>query len=83
MRIFKTTWFNRFARKNGIEDEALIAPVNDLEANVFDAGLGSGVYKKRLSREKGNQAVIGQSSVFGRMIEHSLYLAFPSLSKVT
>lgn len=51
MRIFKTAWFNRFARKNDIENEALIALVNDLEAGVFDADLGGGVFKKRLARE--------------------------------
>ena len=51
MRIFKTAWFNRFARKNDIEDEALIVLVNELEAGVFDADLGGGVFKKRLARE--------------------------------
>ena len=51
MRIFKTAWFNRFARKNDIKDEALVALINDLEAGIFDADLGGGVFKKRLARE--------------------------------
>lgn len=51
MRIFKTAWFNRIARKNDIADEVLLARANDLEAGIFDADLGGGVFKKRLARE--------------------------------
>lgn len=51
MRIFKTAWFNRFARKKEIDDSSLVALINELEAGIFDAELGGGVYKKRLARE--------------------------------
>ena len=50
MRIFKTTWFTRFASKEGISDEALTSAVVRLEADQFDADLGGGVYKQRLAR---------------------------------
>ncbi|MDR2177007.1 MAG: type II toxin-antitoxin system RelE/ParE family toxin [Treponema sp.] len=51
MRIFKNTWFTRFARKEGIEDSELKAIVNDvLEAGQAEAGLGGGVYKVRVAR---------------------------------
>lgn len=50
MRIFKTAWFNRFAKKQAIRDEALSALALDLEAGIYDADLGAGVYKKRLGR---------------------------------
>ncbi|MDR0551528.1 MAG: type II toxin-antitoxin system RelE/ParE family toxin, partial [Spirochaetaceae bacterium] len=32
MRVFKSKWFERFARKNGIGDEALRVAVEEIEA---------------------------------------------------
>jgi hypothetical protein len=49
MRIFKNTWFARFASKNGISDEELKALVKILEAGA-KAELGGDVYKQRLAR---------------------------------
>jgi hypothetical protein len=50
VRIFKNTWFTRFARKEGIADDELRDIVNQLEAGKWDANLGAGVYKQRISR---------------------------------
>ncbi|GHV44021.1 addiction module toxin RelE [Spirochaetia bacterium] len=51
MRIFKNTWFSRFARKEGIEDGELKVIVNEvLEADLADADYGGGVYKVRIAR---------------------------------
>ena len=50
MRVFKNTWFNRFADKEGIADIELLEAVNQLEAEQPDADLGGGVYKVRLAR---------------------------------
>ncbi|MCL1812086.1 MAG: type II toxin-antitoxin system RelE/ParE family toxin [Treponema sp.] len=50
MRIFKTTWFTRFAGKEGILDSELRDMVNRLEAGQADADLGGGVYKLRVAR---------------------------------
>jgi hypothetical protein len=50
MRIFKNTWFTRFAGKNEISDEELKVLVNNLEAGSAEVDLGSGVYKQRLAR---------------------------------
>jgi Uncharacterized protein conserved in bacteria len=50
MRILKTPWFSRFAEKESLVDESLIVVVDQLEAGLFDADLGSGVYKQRLAR---------------------------------
>jgi hypothetical protein len=49
MRIFKNTWFNRFADKEGITDGELVEAVNLLEAGQA-TDLGGGVYKMRLAR---------------------------------
>jgi hypothetical protein len=51
VRIFKNTWFTRFARKEGIADDELREAVNQIEAGQFDADLGGGVYKQRIARE--------------------------------
>jgi hypothetical protein len=51
VRVFKNTWFARFAAKEGIVDSELKAIVNDvLEAGQAEASLGGGVYKARLAR---------------------------------
>ena len=50
MRIFKNTWFTRFADKECITDTELRETVNRLEAGQADADLGGGVYKARIAR---------------------------------
>ncbi|MCL1837482.1 MAG: type II toxin-antitoxin system RelE/ParE family toxin [Treponema sp.] len=50
MRIFKNTWFSRFADKESITDAELRSIVNQLETGKADADLGGGVYKVRVSR---------------------------------
>ena len=50
MRVFKNTWFTRFAGKEGITDAELKEEVNRLEAGQADADLGGGVYKLRVAR---------------------------------
>jgi hypothetical protein len=51
MRVFKSKWFERFARKNGIGDEALRVAVEEIEAGNFNADLGGNVYKQRVARQ--------------------------------
>jgi len=50
VRVFKNTWFTRFADKEGIADSELKEMVNHLEAGQAEANLGSGVYKVRVAR---------------------------------
>jgi len=50
VRVFKNTWFTRFADKEGITDAELRETVNRLEAGQADADLGGGVYKVRVAR---------------------------------
>ena len=50
MRVFKNTWFTRFARKENISDKELMNIVGQLEAGQADADLGGGVYKVRVAR---------------------------------
>lgn len=50
MRIFKNTWFIRFARAQGISDETLLEAIIRAERGQVDADLGGGVIKQRLAR---------------------------------
>jgi len=50
VRIFKNTWFTRFADREGITNAELREMVNRLEAGQADADLGEGVYKVRVAR---------------------------------
>lgn len=50
MRVFKNAWFERFARKQGIADKALLEAVERAEQGLVDADLGGGVIKQRVAR---------------------------------
>ena len=50
MRVFKNAWFERFARKQGITDEALLEAIGRAERGLIDADLGGGVIKQRVAR---------------------------------
>jgi hypothetical protein len=50
VRVFKNTWFTRFADKEGMTDSELREMVNHLEAGQAEADLGGGVYKVRVAR---------------------------------
>jgi hypothetical protein len=50
VRIFKNTWFTRYADKEGISDNELREAVNQLEVGQADANLGGNVYKLRIAR---------------------------------
>src|ERR1022692_1037138 len=50
VRIFKSRWFQRFARKEGIADAVLLEAVARAEKGLIDADLGGGVIKQRISR---------------------------------
>jgi hypothetical protein len=50
MRVFKNAWFERFARKQGITDDAILDAVWRAEQGLVDADLGGGVIKQRVAR---------------------------------
>ena len=50
MRIFKNAWFERFARKQKIQDAVLREAVRRAEQGLIDADLGGGVIKQRVAR---------------------------------
>jgi hypothetical protein len=50
VRVFKSRWFQRFARKEGIADAVLQDAVARAEKGQIDAELGGGVIKQRIAR---------------------------------
>lgn len=53
MRVFKNKVFAKWADKEGLTDQALIAAVAEIEQGLIDADLGGGVFKKRIATAKG------------------------------
>ena len=82
MRIFKSTWFTRFAGKEGITDSELREMVNQLEAGQADADLGSGVYKVRVARPGEGKSGGYRVIVFFKSEERTFYqYAYPKSSR--
>jgi hypothetical protein len=50
LRIFKSRWFERFARKEGIADAVLLDAVARAEKGLIAANLGGGVIKQRIAK---------------------------------
>ena len=66
MRIFKTRWFARFARKARISDTMLTDAIREAEKGLIDGKLGRGLIKKRVARtgkgkRGGYRTIIGLS----------------------
>ena len=49
MRVFKTRWFHRWAKKEKVLDANLLEAVNEMEQGLIDADLGGHVFKKRVA----------------------------------
>ena len=48
MRIFKTKWFNRWARRERLNDSTLRNAIADMARGLVDTNLGGHVYKQRV-----------------------------------
>jgi hypothetical protein len=51
MKVFKTKWFSRFARGEGIADASLGEAIQRAEHGSIDADLGGGLIKQRVARK--------------------------------
>lgn len=49
MRTFKSKWFQRWAAKEGLDDEVLRQTVAEMMAGLIDADLGGHILKKRVA----------------------------------
>jgi hypothetical protein len=75
VRIFKVSWFSRFAAREGILNGELRDIVdNVLETGRADAGLGGGVYKVRIARPGEGKAGGYRVIVFFRSGERTFFV---------
>ncbi len=51
MRIYKTRWTARFARRERIGDVSLYEAIERAERGIIDADLGGGLIKQRVARQ--------------------------------
>ncbi|TAK60381.1 type II toxin-antitoxin system RelE/ParE family toxin [Methylobacter sp.] len=51
MAIYKTHWFDRWAKKQGLSTQALCKAVREMSDGLFEADLGGGLFKKRVARQ--------------------------------
>jgi hypothetical protein len=63
VRIFKTAWFSKAARKSHITDEELCAAILQVEMGQAD-DLGGGVYKRRLRRNQYRSIILAKAGTF-------------------
>lgn len=50
MKIHKTRWFVRWARKQGLNDPSLCDAVREMSEGLYEADLGGGLIKKQIAR---------------------------------
>ena len=74
MRIFKSKWFAKFARKERISNAKLCAAIRDAEAGKIDADYGGGVIKQRIARPNEGKSGGYRSIILFRQGERSFFV---------
>jgi len=74
LRIFKTRWFARFARKEKITDAPLVEAIARAEKGGVDAALGGGLIKQRVARDGGGKSGGFRTLVAFRVSTRSVFL---------
>jgi hypothetical protein len=78
MRVFKNAWFVRFARKEGISNQSLLAAVTRGESGSIDADLGAGIIKQRIARRGAGKSGGYRSLVIYRKGDRAFFVyGFP------
>lgn len=49
--MFKTKEFHKWAKKEKVTDDDLLASISELERGLFDGDLGKGLFKKRIAQK--------------------------------
>lgn len=77
-RVFKSKWFQRFAKREGINDSALLDAVDRAQRGQIDANLGGGVLKQRVARQKEGKSSGYRTIIFFRRGERAVFMyGFP------
>lgn len=83
MRIFKNAWFERFARKQKIQDTALREAVQRAEQGLIDADLGGGVIKQRVARPGQGRSGGYRTLIFYRQAHRAFFVYGFAKSELT
>ncbi|QMW22843.1 type II toxin-antitoxin system RelE/ParE family toxin [Sandaracinobacteroides saxicola] len=73
-RLYTNRWFAKFARQHGIGNEALRLAVEQAEAGLIDANLGSGVIKQRVARQGEGKSGGYRTILFFRQGEYAIFV---------
>lgn len=73
MRVFKNSWFQKFARKEKISDAMLCEAVARAERGQIDADLGSGLIKQRVARPGAGKSGGFRTLVFFRTQQRAVF----------
>lgn len=74
VRIFKSKWFTRFARKERISDAKLCELVQSAEIGKTDADYGDGVIKQRIARPNEGKSGGYRAIIIFRRGERSFFV---------
>ena len=74
LKVYKNSWFGRFASKEKILDDALWAAVERAEKGQIDADLGGGVIKQRIARPGSGKSKGYRSIVLFRKGEKAFFV---------
>lgn len=74
MRIFKTKWFAKFAKKEGISNAKLLLAVKEADAGNIDADHGGGVIKQRVARPQEGKSGGYRSIILYRRGEKAFFV---------
>ncbi len=74
MRIYKSKWFVRFAKKERIADAKLCDAIGDAEKGLIDADYGDGLIKQRIARPGEGKSSGYRSIILFRKDERSFFI---------
>ncbi len=74
MRIFVSSWFQKFLTKHHISTDQLIIAVKMMESGRVDAALGGGVFKQRIARPGLGKSAGIRSIIFYRKSERAFFM---------
>ncbi len=74
MRLYKSKWFVRFAKKERISDAKLSTAIENAEKGLIDADYGDGLIKQRISRPGEGKSGGYRSIILFRKGERSFFV---------
>lgn len=78
LRVFKSKWFDRFARKEKVDDTELLKAIVRADHGSVDADLGGGVIKQRIARQGKGKSGGYRTIVLFRHDERAVFMyGFP------